>query len=138
MLNRFCELIWGKKRIGIFEEVEVKGDDGKWHKVLAKVDTGAYRSCLDWGLAEKWGLIGKKHLKQVWVSNVHGKIKREVYRVKLKIRGKMKEAEINVFDRSKMRYAMIIGRKELRGYEIVNNPEKRRLNRYWIEDQEGK
>jgi hypothetical protein len=44
------------KRIGVFETVELKDGEGNVVEVKAKVDTGADRTSIDAGLAEKTGL----------------------------------------------------------------------------------
>ncbi len=120
-----------KELVGIFQKVSIQGADGRWHTFLAKIDTGAFRTCLDIGLGRKLGLLESGGIGKVVVGNVHGKKTRELCKVKMKIKSKVIMSEMSLFDRSKMRYAMIIGRLDLDHFVIETNPDGSRSERYW-------
>ena len=80
--------------------------------ILAKVDTGAYSSSLD-ELFFKNLNLDEKVIKNKMVRNVHGEESRDVYEIDLIIKDIKISSELNVFDRSKMKYKMIIGRQDI-------------------------
>lgn len=82
-------------------------------EVLAKVDTGAYSSSLDETFFKSLNL-DEKILKNKIVRNVHGEEKRDVYNIDVIINGLKISSELNVFDRSQMKYKMILGRKDIK------------------------
>ena len=51
-----------KKRVGVFEEVEIQSFVGERIKVKAKVDTGAYRTSIDRKLARRLGLLNLENI----------------------------------------------------------------------------
>ena len=82
-------------------------------EILAKVDTGAYSSSIDEEFFKKLDL-NEEVLKNKVVKNVHGSEKRAVYEIDLIIKDVKLSSELNVFDRSNMKYKMILGRKDIR------------------------
>ena len=80
--------------------------------ILAKVDTGAYSSSLDESFFKNLNL-DEKVIKNKMVRNVHGEESRDVYEIDLIIKDIKISSELNVFDRSKMKYKMIIGRQDI-------------------------
>jgi len=81
--------------------------------ILAKVDTGAYSSSLDESFFKNLNL-DEKVIKNKMVRNVHGEESRDVYEIDLIIKDIKISSELNVFDRSKMKYKMIIGRQDIK------------------------
>lgn len=81
--------------------------------ILAKVDTGAYSSSLDESFFKKLNLDGEV-IKNKMVRNVHGEESRDVYDIDVIIKGMKISSELNVFDRSQMKYKMILGRKDIK------------------------
>jgi len=80
--------------------------------ILAKVDTGAYSSSLDESFFKSLNL-DEKVIKNKMVRNVHGEEQRDVYDIDLIIKDMKISSELNVFDRSKMKYKMILGRQDI-------------------------
>ena len=81
--------------------------------ILAKVDTGAYSSSLDETFFKKLNL-DEEIIKNRVVRNVHGEESRDVYDIDFIIKGIKISSELNVFDRSQMKYKMIIGRQDIK------------------------
>lgn len=81
--------------------------------ILAKVDTGAYSSSLDESFFKKLNL-NEGVVKNKMVRNVHGEEKRDVYEIDLIIKDIKISSELNVFDRSQMKYKMILGRQDIK------------------------
>jgi hypothetical protein len=80
--------------------------------ILAKVDTGAYSSSIDESFFKSLNL-DEKVIKNKMVRNVHGEEQRDVYDIDLIIKDMKISSELNVFDRSKMKYKMILGRQDI-------------------------
>lgn len=99
--------------IGPFEKVRLYGR--KVMEIVAKMDTGAYRSSIDKELAKELGLkeVGEKGFR----SSL-GRERRKLVRLKFELAGKLIETDVSVADRSRMKYKMIVGRKDLKGFCI--------------------
>lgn len=104
--------------LGIEERVVILDSDGQDQPVVAKVDTGAYRTTIDEELAKKFGLH-KTILHYKKVRGSLGRQTRPIVAATLKIRGRTIKTEAFVADRSIMKYDVILGRRDLRGF-LVN------------------
>ena len=87
-------------------------------EIDAKVDTGAWSSSIDTNFFESLGL-NEKVIKNKLVRDVSGEEKRDVYEIELIINGQKINSEINVIDRSQMKYKMILGRKDIRQLDAI-------------------
>ena len=91
--------------------------------VEAKVDTGAYRSSLDSGLAQELGLLDPANIVEYKkITNSLGESMRPVVHCQLQLATKQLTTEVGVIDRSSLRYRAIIGRKDLAGFLVRPDP----------------
>lgn len=100
----------------VVEKVTIYGPKGK-KVVHAKIDTGAFRTALDVTLVEELGL--DPHHEKVRVISGSGKQTRHTVQITLRLRGKDIETVASYNDRAHMRFPVIIGRRDLKGY-LVN------------------
>jgi len=109
----------GALHVGVFEEVEVLDLMGEKHKVRVKVDTGAFRSSIDEGLAKRLGLLDPENtLWQVGFRSALGREERKVVGLTFYLKGKKIKTSASVSDRSKLRREMIIGRRDMLGFSL--------------------
>ncbi len=109
--------------VGLIEEIEISGRNKK--KILAKFDTGATRSAVDFELASELELgpvVGK-----TIVRTNHGVGKRAIVRAMLNICGKEIEANVSLSDREKNKYKLLIGRDVIHSNFIID-PSKSNSN----------
>ncbi len=113
----------GIRTLNIFEEVKIKGKDGKRLTVPSKIDTGAGRSSIDKTLAQDLGLLEENNIlwqKPVWSSI--GRQKRPIINITFWLQGKKIKTSAGVADRSKLKRLLIVGRRDLAGFLV--NPVK--------------
>ncbi len=109
----------GALQAGVFEEIELEDLMGERHEVKAKVDTGAFRSSIDEGLAKKLGLLDPENtLWNVGFRSALGREERKVVGVTFYLKGKKIKTSASVSDRSKLKRLMIIGRRDLLGFSV--------------------
>ncbi|MCG2741353.1 MAG: hypothetical protein L6300_14140 [Syntrophaceae bacterium] len=109
----------GWLNIGIFEDVEIDDFLGEKREIKAKIDTGAFRSSIDEGLAGKLGLMDPENI--LWERGYRsalGREERKVVGVTFYLKGKKIKTAASVSDRSKLKRPMIIGRRDLLGLAI--------------------
>lgn len=104
--------------LSVIEPVSLKNGD-ETREITAKIDTGAYRTSIDAKLAHDMNL--KEGDKQVITSSASGKNIRPTVHVTLELKGRKVSTIASVIDRSHMRYPMIVGRRDLKGFLV--NPE---------------
>ncbi|MAF50474.1 MAG: hypothetical protein CMH64_00110 [Nanoarchaeota archaeon] len=101
--------------IGLTEEVTIKGK-----KVIARIDTGARRCSIDRGLAEELNLgpvIDERKYR-----SAAGHTKRPVVREEIHIDNTNITVLLNLSDRKKMKYRLLIGREALRKGNFLIDP----------------
>lgn len=114
--NAALEGVGGDERIlGVIEKVTIYGKD-KRKTVQAKVDTGAYRTSIDSALVHELGL--EKHDDVVHVRAGSGRQKRKTTKFTFKIKGVEKKTIATYTERSHMRFPMIIGRRDMKGFVV--------------------
>lgn len=108
------------KSIGVFETVEVMAATGERMSVKTKVDTGAFRTSIDRELAMELGLVTPENiLMRKQYESALGKHVRDVIGITFYLAGKKVETTASVSDRVGLRRPMIIGRRDLGGFEIA-------------------
>lgn len=99
----------------VLEKITIYGPKGK-KMVTAKMDTGAYRTSIDSAIIEELGLVD--HPVQKKVRSSLGREARAMVDVLFRLHGKDIETVATHTDRSHMRYSVIVGRKDLKGYLV--------------------
>ncbi|MFC1654089.1 sugar-transfer associated ATP-grasp domain-containing protein [Patescibacteria group bacterium] len=109
-----------KKKIKVFEEVEVVNQLKEKVLVKVKVDTGAFRTSIDQALAEELGLLRSDNIvMQKEYESALGQTTRDVIRIVFYLAGKRIETTASVADRSKLKRPFLVGRRDLKGFQIV-------------------
>lgn len=122
--ERFADRVMadeGVKILKITETVKVQTRDGQRAPVLARVDTGAFRSSIDWGLAKKMGLLKKDNVlwrKRFAYRSAAGRQSRPVIGLTFWLAGRRIKTSASTTDRSKMKAPMIVGRNDLDGFMV--------------------
>ncbi len=111
----------GIKIVGSVEEIKVLADNDAKVPVLARVDTGAFRSSIDKELAKKLGLLKKTNI--LWKDRFEyrsatGLQSRPVIGLTFWLAGRKIKTSFSVADRSKMRHQALIGRNDLAGFLV--------------------
>ena len=92
----------------------MKGDETKIY--LAKLDTGAYRTSLDHKMVKELGLEILD--RQIMIKSASGVGSRPAVKIKFTLHGKEIVSTATVVDRSHLKYPLIVGRKDLKGFLI--------------------
>lgn len=109
-----------KKVLGVIEPVILRHGE-KEITVEAKMDSGAYRTSIDYKLVEQLGLPVDDERK-VFVRSASGQKYRPVVQITFELAGKKIVSEASVVDRSHLSYPMIVGRRDLKGFLL--DPER--------------
>jgi len=109
----------GRKIVGIFEKIIIKGGDGNKKEVVAKMDTGAYSVSIDRNLAHDLGLLAKSNIlyEETFQSSL-GRETRPVIEIELWLQGQKIKALANISNRSHLRSQVLIGRKYLQDFMV--------------------
>jgi alpha-L-glutamate ligase-like protein len=85
-------------------------------EIKAKLDTGAYRSSIDKDLAKELGLPINK--EQVFIKSASGQAYRPTTKISFQLAGKKITSQVTIVNRSHLKYPMIVGRIDLKGFLI--------------------
>jgi hypothetical protein len=110
----------GIKTISAIEEVTIKGE-GKLHrkKAMAKIDTGAWRTSISHELASELGLLTSNNI--LWSKRIKsslGEEDRPIIAVTFWLAGRKIRTIASVARRMSLKFPVIIGRKDLKGFLI--------------------
>lgn len=103
--------------LGLVEPVVIMG-----REVFARIDTGAERSSIDEALAMELGLSLNGEIQKI--RSAHGLTERPLADVKIVIAKQEIESMFTVYDRSKMRYQILIGHDVLKQGQFLIDPLK--------------
>ncbi|OGD62943.1 hypothetical protein A2160_04220 [Candidatus Beckwithbacteria bacterium RBG_13_42_9] len=108
------------------EEIKIRLSKKKRVPVLAKIDTGAYRSSIDKNLAVSLGLLTQDNI--LWMGKYFsglGKERRPIIGITFFLKGRKIRTAASVSNREKMKTKFLIGRRDLEGFFV--NPAKEKL-----------
>jgi len=111
-----------KPILGLIEEVTVIGRDGRKKSVLARIDTGAQSSSIDLQLAQELQLGPIVSTKNIRSS--HGRSLRPVVRATIVLSGKEISDEFTLYNRSHMRYKILVGQNILKQGFLIDPVKK--------------
>lgn len=103
------------KMLGVIEKITIYGEKKK-KTVKAKIDTGAYRTSIDVDLVHELGL--DLHDKLIHVRSGSGRQKRKTAHIRFKLKGKEIKSVATYTERSHLRFPIIIGRKDIKGFYV--------------------
>jgi alpha-L-glutamate ligase-like protein len=111
----------GKKVVKVIEPIKLVGANSHGKvELLAKADTGAYRSSIDEDLAKKLGLLDEDNIlyHRNYKSSIGEGDRRPVIPIEFWVKGKKISCEANVTDRSNLKTKFLIGRQDLKGFLV--------------------
>ncbi len=110
----------GVKTVSAIEEVKIKGAGKKQRRrVFAKVDTGAWRTSISSKLAKELGLLEERNI--LWSKKVKSSLgleERPIISLTFWLAGRKITTPASVAKRLTLKYPIIIGRKNLKGFLI--------------------
>ena len=111
----------GIKSISAIESITIKGakKELKRKKVVAKMDTGAWRTSISETLAEELGLLEENNI--LWTKKVRSSLgveERPVINMTFWLSGRKITTPASVAKRMALKYPVIIGRKNLKGFLV--------------------
>jgi len=111
----------GVRTISTQQQVTIKGENPnkKRVKVMAKIDTGAWRTSISEKLAEELGLLTPENI--LWTKKFKSSLGvkvRPVVSVTFWLAGRKMTTPASVAKRMTLKYQMIIGRKNLKGFLV--------------------
>lgn len=110
----------GIKTINLWEKVKVVDKEKHLIEIVAKIDTGAWRTSIDRTLAKDLGLLDETSI--LWTKTVKssmGKEVRPVINLRFYLAGKKIQTIAYIANRENLKAKMIIGRRDLTGF-VVN------------------
>jgi len=103
-------------------------------EIKAKLDTGAYRSSIDKALAEELNLEIEK--EKVFIKSASGQAYRPTTKLSFQLAGKKINSQVTVVNRSHLKYPMIVGRVDLKGFLIRPDTDSEQDNEFIDEVEE--
>ena len=121
MANRPLKRRKGPTILGAIEPVLVRGDSGA-RRVLAKIDTGASRTTIDFELAAKVGLGPVLDTVRVRAAMSEHSEMRALVDAEITVSGEKFSVPVAITDRGDMRYHVVIGMDILRSGPFLIDP----------------
>jgi len=120
--ERFADRVMveeGIKIVKTWEDIKIRSADKKKIEVRAKIDTGAWRTSIDRGLATQLGLLHPDNIlwRKFYKSGL-GKEEREVIDLTFFLAGRRIKTIASVAERTDLRAPIIIGRRDLEGFLV--------------------
>lgn len=110
----------GRKTVSSVEEVTILGLNGERRKIMAKIDTGADSSSLDKTIAKELGLLDvDNHLYIDEFKSALGRHSRPVVEIRYLLAKKKIQSRVSIADRSRVKYQMLIGKRDLVDFAVV-------------------
>ncbi len=109
----------GVKTISAIQEITIKGVGGKRKRVIAKIDTGAGRTSISRDLAREMGLTSLDNV--LWTKKFKSSLgieERPVINLVFWLTGRKINTPASVAKRMALKYPVIIGRKNLKGFLV--------------------
>lgn len=115
-----------KVKVGPEMVKTIKNKKKRTVEVVAKVDTGAFRSSIDEKLAEDMGLMVTKNIVYYrhYRNSLGSGVKRPVVEVTFWLKKKRIKTAVSVANRSKLTTKFLIGRCDLEGFAVRANADK--------------
>ncbi len=125
--ERFADRVMAEKGVrilNVLEKVKIRTANKRWLEVMAKVDTGAYRSSIDFDLAEEIGLLKKKNIlfTRRYRSGLGRSRRRLVVELTVKVGGRKIKTAASVVSRGHLTTRMLIGLRDLTGFLVRPEP----------------
>lgn len=111
------EEISGRQVVGINEKVTVFDKNQNKYQLMAKIDTGAYRTAIDKEIAETLG-IKDDIIKYKKVKAALGNEERPIIPLTFILSNLTTQSEVFISDRAELKYNMIIGRRDLQKFLV--------------------
>lgn len=105
----------GPKILPVIYPVTIKYKD-TLKTIQAKLDTGAYRTSIDTYLAKQLGIPISDN--KIYIKSASGRAYRQTVQLNFELAGKKITTTASVVNRSYMKYQMIVGRMDLKGFLI--------------------
>lgn len=108
---------------------KIKNKKNRTFEVIAKVDTGAFRSSIDEDLAREYGLLDEKNVLYYrhYRNSLGSGARRPVIGVTFWLKKKRVTTGVSVADRSKLTTKFLIGRSDLDGFVIKADSKKHKI-----------
>lgn len=129
--QRFTDKVKAEEGIKVLkpiERVKIYPPSKKAFWVNARVDTGAVRSSIDQTLAIEHGLLVEENIlwtKRYVYRSAHGKQKRPVIGLTMRIAGRKIKTSASVADRRRLTTPLLIGRNDLVGFLVSPEEEEK-------------
>lgn len=116
-IEQEIEDISGRTIVGITEDIMLHDSEGTPHPLTAKIDTGAWRTTIDEGIAKQLG-IDRPIIEHRFVRGALGRQERPIIAVSLQLKGHPIKTNVFVANRGHLNFPMIIGRRDLKGFLV--------------------